>query len=375
MTRPLLACATVTLLALACGTEPLEPTLPSPDSTPEISAFDSGRTAYGFFPSPPEISFASVLGHMRDLSQHADFVLLQPNIPWESVLTEPGEETQALTDIRNQVILAEQNGLEVIFVVDPLNGLNRSEFMGLPQGWQPSFATPEVRTAFANFTAWIVREFRPRYLGLASEINTYADAHPVDFPHYLSLYRQVYAQVKAASPDTQVFVTFQWEDLNNLFVGANEGRQPHAVNWDQIEAFEPQLDLWVISSYPFGALQGGPEMAADYYTPLLGRTQKPLAVAEGGFTSEPVGPLAGTPQDQVDYLHAIHDQLGPRLRFWVYLLLNDFSLDSYAQAMRTSGAGEQDINTLGMFAAAGLRQADGTPKPALAVWDGFRLGR
>jgi hypothetical protein len=31
-----------------------------------------------------------------------------------------------------------------------------------------------------------------------------------------------------------------------------------------------------------------------------------------------------------------------------------------------------DIETLGMFAAVGLQQFDGTPKPALAVWDAFR---
>jgi hypothetical protein len=31
-----------------------------------------------------------------------------------------------------------------------------------------------------------------------------------------------------------------------------------------------------------------------------------------------------------------------------------------------------DLETLGYFASVGLREADGTPKPALEVWDGFR---
>ncbi len=357
------------LAALACGSPPASPT-PSPQAV-----FKQPGTAYGFFPSPPEATTASVLKHFGDLGQHADFILVQPNIPWEYFHDGSTDEPQQLTDIRNQVLLAQQNGLGVAFVVDPLNGLNRREIFGLPADWQPSFATPEVREAFTNFALWITREFHPAYLGLASEINTYADAHPDDFVNYLSLYRQVYSAIKNESSETQVFVTFQWEDLNNLFAGAAEGRRPYHISWDQVEAFEPELDLWAISSYPFVAFQDGAQIPDDYYIPLLTRTSKPLAVAEGGYTSEPVGPFSGTPQGQVDYLTSIHDQIGERLRFWVYLLLNDFNHDSYDRAMQQSGRSPADVSTLGMFSAVGLRTMGGEPKPALEVWDRFRSGR
>ena len=167
-------------------------------------------------------------------------------------------------------------------------------------------------------------------------------------------------------------MTFQWEDLNNLFPGGNEGRPAYSVNCDQIEAFEPELDLWVISSYPFVSFHAASDIPADYYAPLLSRTDKPLAVAEGGFTSRPVGPFQGTPQDQVGYLDALHSQVGERLAFWIYLLLSDFDPDEYAVAMRDQGRGEDDIETLGLFAAVGMRRSDGTPKPALAAWDRYR---
>ena len=355
--------------ALACGSPPASATPPQP------SAFELPGTAYGFFPSPPEATTASVLKHFGDLGQHADFILVQPNLPWEYFTSDSSDEPQQLTDIRNQVLLAELNGLGVAFVVDPLNGLNRREFFGLPAGWTASFATPEVRKAFTGFALWIAREFHPAYLGLASEINTYADAHPEDFQDYVSLYREVYDAVKAETPDTDVFVTFQWEDLNNLLPGAAEGREPYHVNWDQVEAFEPELDLWVISSYPFVAFRSGAQIPDDYYTPLLGRTSRPLAVAEGGYSSESIGPFPGTPRDQVDYLSAIHDQIGERLRFWVYLLLTDFNQDSYNQAMRQDGRSQEDMNTLGMFSAVGLQEESGEPKPALEVWDRFRSER
>lgn len=336
------------------------------------SPFDTGRTAFGFFPSPPELTFEAVLQHFQDLSTYADFLLLQPNIPWEDFVEGTEGQSQSREDLRNQVVLARQNGLEVVFVVDPLNGLNRREFFGLPSGWEASFANPQVRLAYTHFTRWIVGEFNPRYLGLASEINTYMDAHTEDTEHFLSLYRENYRWVKGEAPGTGVFVTFQWDDLNNLFPEASEGRRRFEVNWEQVEAFEPDLDLWAISSYPYFIFNGGSPIPEDYYTTLRERTDKPLAVAEGGYSSRPVGPIQVTPEDQVEYLEAIHDQLGDRLAFWVYILLNDLNMDVIGEEMRRQGRGEAEVETLSMFAGVGLRQADGKPKPALEVWQGFR---
>jgi hypothetical protein len=242
----------------------------------------------------------------------------------------------------------------------------------LPEGWEASFSNPDVRTAYTNFTMRILREFQPRYLGLGSEINTYADTHPEDFLYFLSLYNEVYALVKAESPETQVFVTFQWEELNNL-IPTLAHADPFIVNWDQVQQFEPNLDMWVISSYPFVAFPSGAAIPADYYAPLLARTTDPLAVAEGGMPSEPVGGFPGSEQDQVDYLNAIHAQIGgERLAFWIYLLINDFNLDSYARMMNQTGQNQDDINTLGMFSSVGLTSADRTPKAALTLWDSFR---
>jgi hypothetical protein len=371
MKQPLIAALLVLLLAgLACSSSPA--VTPRPIPTLASSPFNLGRTVYGFFPSPPQVSLQSVLDTYKAISEHGDVVLLQQNIPWVDFAKGSEVSSPNITDIHNQNILAHQNKLEVIFVVDPLDGLNRSQFQGLPFGWKASFANPQVRAAYTNFTLRIVREFHPRYLGLASEINTYADTHPEDFPNFLSLYDSVYDQVKAEAPQTQVFVTFQWEELNNLIPQVANGRTPRQINWSQVEIFEPKLDVWAISSYPFIVYKNGADIPANYYSALLTRTSKPLAVAEGGFTSAPVGAASGTPLDQVDYLKAIRSQLGrDRLAFWIYLIINDFNLDSYAKIMKQKGQGG-DVNTLGMFASVGLTKSDRTPKPALAVWDSFR---
>jgi hypothetical protein len=129
--------------------------------------------------------------------------------------------------------------------------------------------------------------------------------------------------------------------------------------------------VWAISSYPFIVFKAGSDVPKHYYTPLRARTQKPLAVAEGGYTSRPVGPFTGTPEDQVAYLNAINAQIGERLAFWIYLLINDLDIGSRASVMEERGL-NGDIQTLGFFRFIGLTTSGGRPKPALGVWDSFR---
>lgn len=329
-------------------------------------------TQYGFYMSSPEATVESVLQHFIDMSEHGDFVLLQPNVPWADFDGGIEGASQSRTEIATQVNLARLNDLDYILVADPLNGLNRREFVGLPEGWNANFANPDVRAAFSNFALWMVRQFHPAYLGLAVEINTYMDAYPDDAPNFVSLYHEVYAAVKAEAPETQIFVTFQWDDLNNMWPGAAEGRQPYEINWDQVELFEPNLDLWVISTYPYTVFKTAADIPDDYYTPLLERTDKPLAVAEGGYSSTPIMQFSGSPDDQVIFLNRVHDQIGGRLAFWNYTTLNDINMESYSESMRGANAQENDIVTLSAFQFIGLREVDGTPRPALGVWDAFR---
>jgi hypothetical protein len=61
--------AALALTALSCAT--LHPSPPSP------SVFDSGRTAYGFFPAPPKVDFLSGITIYRSIAAHGDTVMIQ----------------------------------------------------------------------------------------------------------------------------------------------------------------------------------------------------------------------------------------------------------------------------------------------------------
>lgn len=341
-------------------------------STPTVSVFDTPNTAYGFFPSPPELTAESFLANLQGISEHGDVIMLMRSVPWTDFIESPDGKSNDIKELGDVLSLAAEKGLEPIFVIDPLNGLDRRQIAPLPPELQGSnFGTPELRAAFKHYVLRIVREFSPPYIGLASEINTYADAQPDDFQNFLSLYREVYYAVKAEAPETQVFVTFQWDDLNNAipFDTTLDG-EPFHPKWNQIEIFEPELDVWAISSYPYVMFENATEIPADYYTPLLTRTDKPLAVAEGGYSSRDIDPFRGTPDDQAGYLSAIENQIGDELIFWIYLLLDDVNGEAYRQHLSKSIGDTAD--TILWFEAVGLRHSDGTPKPALATWDQIR---
>jgi len=355
------------LLVIACGQSgPVTP-------FPIVDRSTANKTLYGFFPSPPKADLISVISHFKALGQYGDFVLFQQNVPWADFLSGENSKAKASTDLAGQVNLAVQNHLDYIFVIDALNGLNRREFSGLPAGWEHSFANPDVRAAFANYVMWVVHTFHPHYLGLASEINTYMDAYPDDAPNFVSLYHDLYAKIKAEAPDTQIFVTFQWDDLNNMWSQPEEGnRQKLNPNWEEVDAFEPDLDLYALSSYPYFVFPSGADIPSDYYSRVLARTTKPVAISEGGWLTGDLGAIHATADDQVAYLKAIHDQLGSRLAFWTYLVLNDFDMDSYSKMFEQQGGNPADIQTLSMFSTLGLRELDGTPKPALELWASYR---
>jgi hypothetical protein len=104
----------------------------------------------------------------------------------------------------------------------------------------------------------------------------------------------------------------------------------------------------------------------------LERTGKPIAVAEGGWSSDPVGGPGGSGAGQVAYLETIHEQLGERLSFWVYLILRDLNMESIRAGMEELGRPPEDVETLSLFASLGLIDEEGTPKDALLVWDQYR---
>lgn len=226
------------LISMACASS--QPVLEEVDIVnPE------NKTKFGFFPTPPEPTEESIISNLQAMSQHADVLLFQESVPWNEFKGSCEIDSGKITELTNILSFVNAIGLKPIFIVDPLNGLDRREFKGVPQEWDNiKFGNDLVRSAYRNFAVRLAIDFRPEFLGLASEINTYMDAYPDDVENFLSLYKETYQEIKSISPGTKVFVTFQWDDLNRL---DGDGIL-YDTKWDQIEIFEPNLDIWAIST-------------------------------------------------------------------------------------------------------------------------------
>jgi len=214
----------------------------------------------------------------------------------------------------------------------------------------------------------VVRVFHPRYLGLASEINTYADAHPDDFVNFVDLCNQTPAAIMAESPDRRAFVTFQWEDLDNLSI-ISEGKPAYQIDWDEADACAPQLEVWAISSYPFvrGLRRRRPGPHRLLHPPL-----EPHGRTRGGGG----GRLVVRRHCSLPWFDRRSDRIHVRGRdpAWrpynvlIYLVLQDFNAGAYRPLLDAQGFGSQ-VDTLGWFQSVGLQTYDGASKPGVAVWD------
>ena len=108
------------------------------------------------------------------------------------------------------------------------------------------------------------------------------------------------SEVKKASPETQVTVTFQYEDLQGMLPTADK----HFADWQLIKSFEDKSDVTAISTYPSFAFARASDIPANYYSQLRGFTDKPIVIAEMGYSSDAgaQGINNGTKEDQDAFL-------------------------------------------------------------------------
>ncbi len=329
---------------------------PSPASTPTRVAEGPPRPfEMGISSLPLELTDDGYIRVMDLAAQAGEIVLVKRTPPWEEVL--PGgrisDETASITERERSLI--RERGLGLFFAIDPTDPLDRGRLAGLPERLRGAgFAHPDIQHALFTYAEYVVKNYRPRYLAVATDINLYARIHPDDFEAFVEVYRRIYDAVKETSPETAVFVTFQYEDLNGVLPTVEE----HPPDWDLVARFGGRLDLFAISTFPSLAYQRVKAIPADYYTRAQRRTGLPLAIAEMGYSSGPGrrGLNLGTEPLQEEFLvRILLEAEALKMRFVVWLAAWDLPY-----------ATDPPLDT---FRYVGLRREDGSPKPAWDVWE------
>jgi len=331
---------------------PIGPTVtrPAPEGEPR-------SVRLGFSTLPPERTAEAYIGTFATAAQYADIVLIQRAPPWEDFL--PGASISKATadnTLTEKALLEQYKGLALFYAVDPSDGaVQRTRIANLPSSIDPEvgFNDRRLKDAFIAYVTYVARNYEPEYMALGVEVNMMYDRNPAQFEAFVELYKEAYVQVKATSPETKVFPTFQLEDLEGNF-----GRV-HPPQWEMLDIFEGYMDVLAISTYPYRTdLRSASELRPDYYAQLRTRWDGEIIISETAHASAPVeGQISiGSEEDQQAFLERILQDAEEY----------DFSAVIWFAALDPSFATQ---GAALVFRDIGLRRSDGSNKLAWSTWE------
>jgi hypothetical protein len=304
---------------------------------------------------PRELNAASYADAFKVAGDNGELVLIQRTPPWSDFL--PGADVSADTvkTTAAEQQAARDHHLKTFFAIDPTDSeTGRDRLGGLPPSLSGAgFDDPRVRQAFVSYARYVALNYKPAYLALGVEMNLYYDKNKDDFANFQSLYAEAYDRVKEISPNTQVTVSFQYEDLQGLLPTKDQ----HFNNWQLLKAFDPRLDVTAISTYPSFAFASAGAIPDKYYSQLTAYTSHPIIISETGYASAagPQGVNNGSEQDQQVYVKRIlreAETLDMEAVVWFAAWDPSYSRDT----------------AFGVFQHIGLRNEDNSVKPAWQLW-------
>jgi hypothetical protein len=239
----------------------------------------------------------------------------------------------------------------------PVVGLSPTKLSGLRGDYDlpraissirnPSFADKPVHEMFLRDAVELAK-LKPEYLCLGTEINLLAFKSIKEYLYFAHVYKVAYQMVKKESPNTKVFVSFQWDFLSDMYK-----KEPNKLQ-DQkklIDVFRPELDVLAFTSYPADRFGSPAEIPADYYGNIekFVKPGDPVMFMEIGWPSTG----KGSPEEEAQFINRL-----PQLMKPVHPMLVAWSL------LHDVGGGPLG----GDLSSTGLLKSDGTEKPAFSAF-------
>ena len=249
--------------------------------------------------------------------------------------------------VRLMVEKSKKSGLKTILGLSPTTLDQGRKELDLPPairrkaGSRVSFANPVIRKAFVE-SARALAGLKPPYLCLATEINFLALQRLNEYLHFASLYKEAYRAVKQISPETKVFVSFQWEWVRIL-----DSREPLKIKEHSkvIDIFRPQLDVVGLTTYP-APFHGSPaDLPNDYYFWMYQHIESgdEVLMMEVGWPSGGTGSEA----EQQAFIQRLPELLGRvNISVIAWALLHDVGLAEF----------DANLNTVGLVSSEGHKK-------------------
>jgi hypothetical protein len=339
------ACAALALAACGGGSD----TRAGATSGPERSFM------MGISTLPRELNGKAYSETFDLAAANGEMVLIQRTPPWADFVPGADISEQAAKTTASEKDAITSKHLRLLFAIDPTDGsTGRDRLADLPTSMAgKDFSDPDVRSAFLTYAQYVAINYKPAYMALGVEMNLYSQKNKEDFENFKSLYFEAYDRVKESSPDTQVTVTFQYEDLQ----GKLPTEDKHFPAWQLVKTFDAKMDVAAISTYPSFVYARAGDIPDNYYSQLRGFTAKPIVIAEMGYASAAgvQGINSGSEEEQAAFLtRALAEAQGLSMPFVIWFAGWD---PAYAKDTPFS-----------VFQHIGLIRTDGSEKPAWALW-------
>jgi hypothetical protein len=328
--------------------------------------------AMGFAFTPPVLTQEAAVALIPEIARRGEYTIIQREVPWTRILGGISMETVYAEEYGALVDYLRAEGLRIVLLVDPLDGLNRMKEAEETVRNGRTLLDPRLREMHERWVKLLVQRMRPQYVGLASEINTLA-AHGrrVLYERIRDMCNTLAPELRRLSPGTKVFVSFQVDDAWGL---PPFPRSPV----DQFKLLHDfDIDVLGLSSYPVFTFHDPSEIPGDYYLRLAAESGKPVIQVEGGWGSAPstMASDRGSPQQQAAYLQRLFELLeGVKAELVVSLTYSDLDLADPSWHLP-----RDRMAILGNFASMGIVDTSLKPKPAFAIWEEQRkrpwLGR
>lgn len=333
---------------------PPAPPIPPPIAPPPPGVLERSFEM-GFVPIPTQpVTTQAWLDAWTLFGSNSDIVLEHANLnalEWAAFQNSSPQKTPSIDSLDFFSGMAGQKSLDMLIVVDPLNKVGREEISDLPPGFGANFGDQMVRTSFKNYAVYIAKNYKPKYLGLGSEINTYLKKRPSDADNFASILKETISEIRKVSPATKITSTFQYESLTGL-VDGNPG-------WETFSKIEQEIDVVSITTYPSAWFNAPDDIPIDYFEKIKGKTSKKIIIAESGWPSGGASNFHGSAENQKRFVEKI-PELAKKIDLvvWIWWFPHDWSGEGYPDFFKTMG----------------LKTSTGEPKPAWQAWQKIRSG-
>ena len=314
----------------------------------------------GFSALPPRNTLADALRTIDLWSTRADLAAIHDEPPYTELLGGTSPDTILQRDKVGLVDFYRSKGMQLMYMADLTDGLNRAQEAPQLRALGRSLAEPQVQQVVRDFLLAVSRILKPDYLGLAAETNLIRLQAPSIYAAVKQTANAAAADLLAAGSASTLFVSVQVEAAWGIATGGAFA----GIATDRSEF--PFMQMIGLSSYPYLVYVQPEDIPSDYYSRLQSSTAPlPMMVVEGGWPSASVGNQPGqvqsSPALQVRYLTrhaALLDSVAAR--GWTQLEFVDIDPAAFPQPASPN---------LALFVTLGLVDTQYAAKPALAQWD------